>query len=71
MLVAGKPIYLIAGGSFSWGPSYASMEGKAVTLIGTLRFYRAPPATAGAAIEGRASDHYYMEVERAKVELAK
>ena len=52
------------------GP-YESMEGKMVTLTGTLRFHKAPPAPAGPLAEARVPDHYYMEAESARVELVK
>jgi len=71
ILVAGSPVYLIARGVSSPGPSYESMEGKLVTLTGTLRFYKAPKISAGQLAEGRLPDHYYMEAENARVELVK
>ena len=71
VMVGGRGVYLIASGSFSWGPHYESMEGKMVTITGTLRFYKAPPAPAGPLAEARVPDHYYMEAEGARVELVK
>jgi hypothetical protein len=42
-----------------------------VTVTGTLRFYKAPPAPAARLAEGRLPDHYYMEAESARLELVK
>ena len=69
ILTGSRPIYLVPKGSFSWGESYARMEGRDVRVTGTLRFahYAEPPAEAFP--EGRASDHFYFEAETAKVEL--
>jgi hypothetical protein len=71
VVIGDRPVYLVAGVSFSWGPTYANLEGRMVTLTGTLRFYKAPPAPGGRLAEGRLPDHYYMEAESARVELVK
>jgi hypothetical protein len=71
VMIGGRGVYLIASGSFTWGAPYESMEGKRVTVTGTLRFYKAPPAPAGPLAEARLPDHYYMEAESARVELVK
>ncbi len=70
ILVGGRPIYLEPKGSFSWGESYASMEGREVRVTGTLRFARYPKPPPGDLPEGRAPDHFYFEAETAKVELS-
>ena len=71
ILIGGRPVYVLARGAYSWGPSYERMEGKLVILTGTLHFYKAPPAPAGRVVEARLPDHYYMEAESAQVELVK
>ena len=70
ILVAGRPIYLVAHGSFSWGERYASMEGQDVRVIGTLRFAHEPEPPPGDSPVARASDHFYFEAETVKVELS-
>ncbi len=71
ILVHGRPIYLEPHGSFSWGNSYARMEGRTVRVTGTLRFAHYPTPPPQALPEGRAPDHFYFEAETAKVELVK
>ena len=71
ILVAGRPIYLVSHGSFSWGESYASMEGQDVRVTGTLRFAHYPTPPPQALPVARALDHFYFEAETAKVELVK
>ena len=71
ILVAGRPIYVVPQGSFSWGESYASMEGQDVRVTGTLRFAHYPEPPPGDSPVARAPDHFYFEAEKAKVELTK
>jgi len=68
--VAGRPIYLVPQGSFSWGEPYARMEGQDVRVTGTLRFAHYPEPPPGPSPVGRAFDHFYFEAETAKVELS-
>jgi hypothetical protein len=70
LTAGGRPVYLESKGSFSWGETYASMEGRDVRVTGTLRFVHYPEPAPGALPEGRASDHFYFEAETAKVEPA-
>jgi hypothetical protein len=70
ILVAGRPIYLVSRGSFSWGEPYASMEGQDVQVTGTLRFAHDPEPPPGDSPVARASDHFYFEAETAKVEVS-
>jgi hypothetical protein len=70
ILVAGRPVYLVSKGSFSWGEPYARMEGQDVRVTGTLRFVHYPQPPTGALPEGRATDHFYFEAETAKIELS-
>jgi hypothetical protein len=70
ILIAGRPIYLVPHGSFSWGESYASMEGQDVRVTGTLRFAHSSEPSPGDSTVARASDHFYFEAETAKVELS-
>ena len=71
VMIGHKGVYLIAERSFSWGPAYERMEGKWVTLTGTLLFFKAPPVREGPIAEARPPDHYYMEAESARVQLVK
>ena len=71
VVIGGRTVYLIARGSFSWGKSYESMEGRVVAVTGTLRFYKAPPLRKVPVAEASLPDHYYMEAESTKVALAK
>jgi len=68
--VGGRPIYVVPQGSFSWGESYASMEGQDVRVTGTLRFAHYPEPPPGDSPVARASDHFYFEAETAKVEVS-
>jgi hypothetical protein len=70
ILVAGRPIYLVSHGSFSWGEPYASMEGQDVRVTGTLRFAHDPEPPPGDSPVARAPDHFYFEAETAKVEVS-
>ena len=70
ILAGGRPIYLVAKGTFPWGEPYASMEGKEVRVTGMLRFAHYPVSPLDALPEGRPSDHFYFEAETAKVELS-
>ena len=70
ILVAGRPIYLVARGSLSWGEPYASMEGQDVRVTGTLRFAHYPEPPPGDSTRARALDHFYFEAETAKVEVS-
>jgi hypothetical protein len=68
ILVKGRQIYIRSKASHSWGEAYPSMEGRDVRVTGTLRFAHYPsvpePVT-----EARPFDHFYFEVETAKIEL--
>jgi len=70
ILVGGRPIYLVPQGSFSWGESYESLEGKPVRVTGTLRFAHYPEPPPGDSAVAHAIDHFYFEAETAKVELS-
>ena len=70
ILVAGRPIYLVAHGSSAWGEPYASMEGQDVRVTGTLRFAHYPEPPPGDSTRARALDHFYFEAETAKVEVS-
>jgi len=71
ILVAGRPIYLVPKGNFSWGGPYASMEGQDVRITGTLRFAHYPVSRPETLPEGRPSDHFYFEAETATVSQLK
>ena len=70
ILVAGRPIYLVARGSSSWGEPYASMEGQDVRVTGTLRFAHYPEPPSGDSPVARALDHFYFDAETTKVEVS-
>jgi hypothetical protein len=70
ILVGARPIYLESKGDFSWGESYARMEGRDVRVTGTLRFADYPEPKPTALPEAQPSDHFYFEAETAKVELS-
>ena len=70
ILVAGRPIYLVPRGSYSWGEPYTSMEGQDVRVTGTLRFAHDPEPPPGDSAVARALDHFYFEAETAKVEVS-
>jgi hypothetical protein len=69
--VSGNPVYLIARGMFAWGRRYERMEGKVVSVTGTLRFFKAPPAPkpAGSIPVAWVSDHFYFERGNSTIQL--
>jgi len=69
ILVGTRPIYLEASGSFVWGDRYAKMEGRDVSVTGTLRFAHYADGPQNSLPAARASDHFYFEAETARVEL--
>ena len=71
ILVSGRPIYIEPSGSFSWGEDYAKLEGQDVRVTGTLKFVHYPTPSPQALPEGRATDHFYFEAEKAKIELVR
>ena len=71
IFVRRRPIYLESRESFSWGKSYARMEGRTVRVTGTFRFAHYPAPPPQALPEASAPDHFYFEAETARVELVK
>jgi hypothetical protein len=71
ILVSGRPIYIEPSGTFSWGDDYGKLEGQEVRVTGTLRFVHYPTPSPQALPEGRATDHFYFEAEKAKIELVR
>jgi hypothetical protein len=69
ILVGSRPVYLAPGGSFVWGERYEKMEGRDVSVTGTLRFAHYPDATQSALPVARVPDHFYFEAETTRVEL--
>ena len=69
--VSGNPVYLIARGMFAWGQRYERMEGKVVSVTGTLRFFKAPPAPKPVSSIPVAwvSDHFYFERGNSTIQL--
>lgn len=70
VLVNGRPVYLVAKGSFGWGQRYSEMEGRRVTVTGILKFYRsaAKPEPRDSMAAG-ISEYFYFEAESAIVSL--
>ena len=68
ILVAGRPVYLVPKGSFTWGEPYASIEGRDVRVTGTLGFAHYPQRAPVDLPEGHAADHFYFEAETAHLE---
>jgi hypothetical protein len=70
LLVNGRPVYLVAKGSFGWGHPFSEMEGRLVTVTGTLRFYRSPAKPVPRDSEAAGiPEYFYFEAESAKVRL--
>ena len=69
ILVGTRPIYLEASGSFVWDERYAKMEGRDVSVTGTLRFAHYADEAQKSLPVARASDHFYFEAKTARVEL--
>jgi TonB family protein len=72
IVVSGKNVYLEPRGSFSWGKHYSRMQGKHVSVTGTLRFYKAPPAREhDDSVAAGLPEYFYFEAEHAIVRLEK
>ncbi len=70
ILVRDRPVYLVSHGTFSWGERYEQLEGRDVSVTGTLRFAHYPEASRNGLPLGRPADHFYFEAASAKVELS-
>ena len=64
----GEPVYLVPHGSFSWGSDYERMQGKVVTIAGTLHF-RHFERVATNAMMNQPFDYFYLDAETAKIRL--
>jgi hypothetical protein len=65
---SGRPVYLVPHGSFSWGSAYEQMQGKVVSITGTLRFRQFEHvATDGASAQ--AFDYFYFDAETARIKI--
>lgn len=64
ILANNRPIYLVPLRNFSWGETYARMEGKNVRVTGVLRYAHYEPSP-----EQHPPDHFYFEAETATIEL--
>jgi hypothetical protein len=73
VLVSDKPVYIVPTGSFGWGRRYSRMEGKMVSVTGTLHFFKAPPQPkpTGSIPMAWVSDYFYFEAESARVQIDK
>jgi hypothetical protein len=65
---AGEPVYLVPHGSFSWGSDYERMQGKLVSVTGTLRFQHSERAKLSDAV-AEPPDYFYLDAETAKIRL--
>ena len=64
----GDPIYLVSQSSFHLGAKYQRMQGKTVSITGTLRFrYFGPLPDDG--LSSRPADYFYFDAETAKVSV--
>lgn len=68
-LINGRPVYLVAKGSFSWGRPYSEMEGKVVTVSGILKFYQNKVKPVPEAVAAGIPEYFYFEAESATVRL--
>jgi len=70
VLIDGRPVYLVAKGSFGWGQPYSKMEGRRVTVTGKLKFYRSPARSEpGDSVAAGIPEYFYFEAESAIVRL--
>jgi hypothetical protein len=70
VLIDGRPVYLVAKGSFGWGRPYSKMEGRRVTVTGKLKFYRSPVESVPRdSVTAGIPEYFYFEAERAVVRL--
>jgi hypothetical protein len=68
--VGKRPIYLKPKASFSWGDTYAAMEGREVRVTGVLKFFQSPEVlTPKNSPIAQVPDHFYFVAETAKIEL--
>ena len=65
ILWSGEPVYLVARGAFTWGAEYWQMQGKIISVTGTLHFQHFEPR----ADESMAQplDYFYFDAETAKI----
>jgi hypothetical protein len=69
IVVRNEPIYLQPQASFSWGESYARLEGRDVRVTGILHFAHHDQLPPPDLAVQREPDHYYFDPQTAKVEL--
>lgn len=70
ILVRDRPVYLVSRGTFSWSERYEQMEGRDVSVTGTLRFAHYPEASRDGLPVARPADHFYFDAASARVELS-
>ncbi len=63
----GRPVYLVAQGSYSRGSEYDSLQGKEVSISGVLHFRHFERAKTSDVIEQVPVDFFYFDAETAKV----
>jgi hypothetical protein len=64
----GEPVYLVPHGSFSWGSDYERVQGKVVSITGTLHFRHFERVAINAMMD-QPSDYFYLDAETAKIRL--
>ena len=69
ILIRDRPVYVVSHGAFSWGERYERMEGRDVSVTGTLRFAQYPEGSRDGVPVARPADHFYFEAASARVEL--
>ena len=67
ILVSSGPVYLQPTDSFTWGRSWADMEGRMVKVTGVLHF-SPPDAQQAEDTVARAPDYFYFEAETTTVQ---
>lgn len=63
-------VYLVPRGSFTWGKSYAEMEGKLVVATGILKFFHPTDSGPADRANARPPEYFYFDAETAQLKLA-
>lgn len=64
----GEPVYLVPPALFGWGPDYDDMQGKVVSITGTLHFKDFERVAVNEMV-AQPSDYFYFDAKTAKVRL--
>lgn len=65
ILWSGEPLYLVARGAFTWGAEYQQMQGKIISVTGTLHFRHFEPRADESVAQP--FDYFYFDAETAKI----